>query len=113
MNNADLISDVESDSNEPDSSLHFSSDDEPKKNVAGKDNESEGESSNDDTKAGFVNPLLKAKKTIDLEGQVSEGEWSSADEDDKRRMGDDKKSKTKKDKKLLGKRARTEYDDDA
>lgn len=71
----------------------------------GQDVESEGHSSSGEEN-NFVNPLLK-KKTIDLKGEVSEGEWS----DD----GDEKvvdKKKQKKDKKLLGKRKRADSDED-
>ena len=71
----------------------------------GQDIESEGHSSSGEEN-NFVNPLLK-KKTIDLKGEVSEGEWSD-DGDDK--VGD--KKKQKKEKKVLGKRKRADDSDE-
>lgn len=45
----------------------------------GLDNESSGESSSEEKTTGaFVNPLAK-RKTIDVAGEVSEGEWSDDD----------------------------------
>ena len=110
MNNAELMSDVQSSSNDEDSALQFSSDEAEPVTTAGKDVESEGESVESEQKTTFVNPLLKPKKMIDMEGEVSEGEWSS--EDDAHDSKDKKKGK-KKDKKLLGKRRRNEVEDEA
>lgn len=110
MNNAELMSDVQSSSNDEDSALQFSSDEAEPVTTAGKDVESEGESVESEQKTTFVNPLLKPKKMIDMEGEVSEGEWSS--EDDAQDSKDKKKGK-KKDKKLLGKRRRNEVEDEA
>jgi hypothetical protein len=103
LNNAELMSDVQSSSNDEDSALQFSSDEAEPVTTAGKDVESEGESVESEQKTTFVNPLLKPKKMIDMEGEVSEGEWSSKD----------KKKVKKKDKKLLGKRRRNEVEDEA
>ena len=104
------MSDVQSSSNDEDSALQFSSDEAEPVTTAGKDVESEGESVESEQKTTFVNPLLKPKKMIDMEGEVSEGEWSS--EDDAQDSKDKKKGK-KKDKKLLGKRRRNEVEDEA
>jgi hypothetical protein len=70
--------------------------------IDGLDNESSGDSgSEEETSKAFVNPLAK-KKTIDVAGEVSEGEWSE-DGDEKK----DSKKKAKKEKKpKLGKRKR-------
>ena len=46
-----------------------------------------------------------------MDGEVSEGEWSS--EDDAQNPTKDKKKGKKKDKKLLGKRRRNEVEDEA
>ena len=73
MNNAELMSDVQSSSNDEDSALQFSSDEAEPVTTAGKDVESEGESVESEQKTTFVNPLLKPKKMIDMEGEVSEG----------------------------------------
>lgn len=110
LNNAELMSDVESSSDDEDSSLQFSSDEAEPVTTAGKDVESEGESVESDHKKSFVNPLLKPKKKIDMEGQVSEGEWSS---DGEAADPKDKKKGKKKDKKVLGKRSRSEFEDEA
>lgn len=55
--------------------------------MEGKDNESEGHSSDESAK-GFVNPLAP-KKSKKVEGEVSEGEWSDESEGNGK-----KKSKT-------------------
>lgn len=78
--------------------------------AAGQDAESSGTS--DDEKAkksgnSFVNPLAKPKKIIDMDGDMSEGDWSSDNASDGNK--DDKKKK--KDKKL-GKRKRGADDDE-
>lgn len=94
MRNRDLMS-VDSDSeDEPEPLLEL---------IEGKDNESEGHSSEEDD--AFINPLSKPKKFIDIEGEVSEGEWSDDD------VEADKKSKAKKESKL-GKRKRPEKDEE-
>ena len=111
LNNAELMSDVESSSDDEDSALEFSSDEAEPVTTAGKDVESEGESVESEQKTTFVNPLLKPKKMIDMDGEVSEGEWSS--EDDAQNPTKDKKKGKKKDKKLLGKRRRNEVEDEA
>ena len=71
------------------------------------DVESSGESSDGESKAQkFINPLAK-KKTIDAEGEVSEGSWSDDD------VSEDEKKKKKKEKKTkLGKRKARESDED-
>ncbi len=76
--------------------------------IDGLDNESSGDSgSEEETSKAFVNPLAK-KKTIDVAGEVSEGEWSE-DGDEKK----DSKKKAKKEKKpKLGKRKRGELSDE-
>jgi hypothetical protein len=103
MHNKDLM-DIDSEEGAGDDS----SDPEPeplKELMEGKDNESEGHSSEDDGKQAFVNPLAKQRKTIDAKGEISEGEWSDEDENDNNGK-EAKKNKAKKDKKLLGKRKR-------
>lgn len=95
MRNRDLMS-VDSDSEDEPEPL--------KELLEGKDNESEGHSSDEEN--AFVNPLSKPKKYIDNEGEVSEGEWSDDDEETS------KKKKTKKETKL-GKRKRPEKEDEA
>lgn len=101
MDNQDLM-DLSDDSQSDDS------DPEPeplKELMDGKDIESEGHSSSEDEGDAFVNPLTakKPSKTIDMKGEVSEGEWSDEDMDMDIKG---KKGKGKKDKKLLGKRKR-------
>jgi len=71
----------------------------------GQDIESEGHSSSGEEN-NFINPLLK-KKTIDLKGEVSEGEWSDDGSD---KITDRKKAK--KEKKVLGKRKRADDSDE-
>jgi AdoMet-dependent rRNA methyltransferase SPB1 len=68
----------------------------------GKDNESEGHSSEDDKKMAFVNPLAAkvVSKKNKVDGQISEGEWSDESE------GNGKKKGKGADKKVLGKRKR-------
>jgi len=71
----------------------------------GLDIESSGDSSSEETTSkAFVNPLAK-KKTIDVAGEVSEGEWSDDDNEDK-----DANKKEKKPK--LGKRKRGDLSDE-
>ena len=75
--------------------------------VAGKDNESSGESDDDQQQQSslFVNPLAKKNK-----GKADESEeWSDDDDDVKDKKG--KKDK-KKDKSILGKRKRKDSIDD-
>ena len=76
--------------------------------IDGLDNESSGDSgSEEETSKAFVNPLAK-KKTIDVAGEVSEGEWSEDGDEEK-----DPKKKAKKEKKpKLGKRKRGELSDE-
>ncbi len=93
MRNRDLMSVESSDSEEPPEPLLELMD--------GKDIESEGHSSEEESQ--FVNPLSKPKKFIDDKGEVSEGEWSDDD------VEADKKKKAKKDTKL-GKRKRSDKD---
>jgi hypothetical protein len=62
--------------------------------AAGMDVESSGtDSDGEDRPSKFVNPLAKVKKTIDLAGELSEGEWSDDDVSDK---GGKKTKKEKK-----------------
>lgn len=77
--------------------------------MEGKDNESEGHSSDESAK-GFVNPLAKNKK---VSGEVSEGEWSDESEGNGKKKSKAALAKEKKDKKMLGKRKRNDSDDDA
>lgn len=69
----------------------------------GLDAESSGTSDEEKSKkksGGFVNPLSKPKTIIDMDGNMSEGEWSS----DNASADEDKRKK--KEKKTLGKRKR-------
>ena len=79
--------------------------------MEGKDNESEGHSS-DESDRGFVNPLAKNKKKVS--GELSEGEWSDESEGNGKKKSKAQLAKEKKDKKsALGKRKRDDSDDDA
>ena len=83
-----------------------------KKPIAGRDNESSGESDDDD-KATFVNPLAMAnkKKAAKIEGELSEGEWSDESGENVRTK---KAQAAKKKEKTLGKRgAKDREEDDA
>lgn len=64
------------------------------------DNESSGSESEADT-AGFVNPLAK-KKTIDVAGNLSEGEWSDDGDEGKPAKKVKKEKKTKLTKRKRG-----------
>jgi len=74
----------------------------------GLDNESSGDSGSEDPdNKAFVNPLAK-KKTIDVAGEVSEGEWSDDGNEEK-----NANKKVKVEKKLkLGKRKRGDLSDE-
>jgi hypothetical protein len=74
----------------------------------GKDNESEGHSSEDEKKVAFVNPLAKkVSKKQKVDGEISEGEWSDESE------GNGKKKNKAADKKILGKRKRGQTGEDS
>jgi hypothetical protein len=101
------------DIDDEDSNASGNSDPEPEpllELMEGKDNESEGHSSDESAK-GFVNPLAP-KKSKKVDGEISDGEWSDESEGNGKKKSKAQIQREKKEKKALGKRNRKDNDSD-